>query len=448
MTNDLLALPEVELPLRAAGAGTLPTFLAQAATTHGPIFRSVVPAGRESGRTVVFMVGAEANRFVLHTHRDHFSHDQGWTPVIGSHVGQGLLNMDDPEHAVHRKLWNPAWTAPRMAAYLPAMERVVAERVATWLERGTVDLYEEARRITFDIAATVLAGLPPDAALDRVRDLFYLMFHSFDRRRESPRSFQLRKAQARQELDEIILPILASRRHDPEAAQHDVIGTLIAARDGDDYALSDSQVLAHLNILLVAGHETTTTLGTWLLHLLATMPEQRRRIRAELATLPGGAYAALSPSALQALPWLDCFVREAGRLYTPVLNLPRGVVRPFTFAGYDVPAGEAVRLALAAGHRLPHLFADPERFDPARFLPPREEDKRTPYALATFGGGSRVCIGVNFAQLEVKTLIAHVLRAFELEVLPDQRPIHAGFWVARVPFGIRVHVTPRRSGDD
>lgn len=438
----LQALPSVDLPLRAAGAGTLPTFLAQAATEHGPIFRSIVPAGREAGRTVIFMVGPEANRFVLHTHRTAFSHDLGWTPVIGSHVGRGLLNMDDPDHAVHRRLWNPAWTSARMAEYLPAMERIITERLATWRQRGEVDLYEEARRITFDIAATVLAGLPPGATLDRVRELFYIMFHSFNRRRESTRAFQVRKAQARQELDALILPLIAARRGQAPGTQPlDVIGTLIDARNQTGYALSDEEVLAHLNILLVAGHETTTTLGTWLLFLLATLPEQRARIRAEIATLPGGGAGPLPPSALQALPWLDSFVRETGRLYTPVLNLPRGVVREFTFDGYTIPAGTILRLALAAGHRLPRCFAAPEHFDPARFLPPREEDKRHPYALATFGGGSRVCIGVNFAQLEVKALIVHVLRNFELEVMPDQRPIHAGFWVARVPFGIRVRVS-------
>ena len=74
-------------------------------------------------------------------------------------------------------------------------------------------------------------------------------------------------------------------------------------------------------------------------------------------------------------------MREVGRLYSPVLNLPRGVVEPFEFQGHDVPAGTTVRLALAGGHRLPTVFEQPESFDPDRFATPREEDKRTPYGL-------------------------------------------------------------------
>ncbi|MDQ5852250.1 MAG: cytochrome P450, partial [Chloroflexota bacterium] len=274
MQHTLAHLPFVELPIRAAGSGTLPTFLAQAAVEHGPIFRSVVPAGREAGRDIVFMVGPEANRFVLHTHREHFSHDLGWTPVIGAHVGQGLLNMDDPAHACHRKLWNPAFMAGPLEAYLPAIRRIIVERTATWGEHGVVDLYEEARAITFDVAATVLGGLPTGAMLHRLRALFHELFHGYDRRRESANAFQQRRGRARQELDALLLPLIAARRQSPPEAQpRDVLGVLAHARDEQGELLTDEQVLAHINILLVAGHETTTTLGTWALYLLAIHPE-------------------------------------------------------------------------------------------------------------------------------------------------------------------------------
>ena len=78
------------------------------------------------------MVGPEANRFVLLSGREHFSHDLGWTPVIGETFGHGLLNMDPPEHTRHRALMNPAFTATFMAAYLPMMQRVIADRTAAW----------------------------------------------------------------------------------------------------------------------------------------------------------------------------------------------------------------------------------------------------------------------------------------------------------------------------
>ena len=79
-----------------------------------------------------------------------------------------------------------------------------------------------------------------------------------------------------------------------------------------------------------------------------------------------------------------------------------------------------------------------------RFAAPREEDKKAPYSLVTFGGGPRICIGVNFAQVEIKALAAHVLRRFDLDVLPGQeiRQIYAPT-IGAPTDGIRVRVTAR-----
>ena len=222
----------------------------------------------------------------------------------------------------------------------------------------------------------------------------------------------------------------------------DVVGMMARARDENGRALSDEQLLAHINILLVAGHETTTTLGAWMLYLLATMPEQRQRIVEELDRLLGNQVGPIPAEAVRSMRTLENFVKEVGRLYPPVLNVPRGVVSDFEFAGYRIPAGASIRLALGASHLLPRVFADPLRFDPDRFAPSREEDRRTPYGLVTFGGGPRICIGINFANIEVKVLAAHVLRHYDLEATTAPPP-HAGHWTAILPTGVWARVRER-----
>lgn len=422
-------------------SGALPDLFARAALENGPILKHVIEAGPFAGEQFIYMVGPEANQFVLHTHRDHFSHDLGWTPLIGESFGKGLLNMDDPEHARHRKMWNPAFTGAYMATYLPVMQRVIAARTASWLGQDSVDVYRESREITFDVAAAALAGFRTGAEVDRLRELFYILLHGFDPAHETWDEAVQRMLRARDELTGMLLALIAERRAAPEEERpSDVLGTIVRARDEQGRALSDEQILAHVNILLVAGHETTTTLSAWVLYLLATQPEQRAWVWEELAALPADADGALPMESLRAAKRLDVFIREAGRLYSPVINVPRGVVKEFEFAGYIIPAGMQVRLALAAGHRLPHVFENPGVFDPARFLPPREEDRRYPYALATFGGGSRVCIGINFAQIEVKALAAHVLRHYALEPVSDHQPTHAGHWTVEIPEGMWMRV--------
>jgi cytochrome P450 len=197
--------------------------------------------------------------------------------------------MDDPEHARHRRMWNPAFTSAYMATYLPILRQVIARRTATWPERGVVDLYEESREITFDVAAAALAGFRTGAEVDRLRELFYILIHGFDGATEDWDTFLARALQAREDLTRMLLALIAERRATNTSAQpRDVLDLIVHARDETGAALSDEQILGHLNILLVAGHETTTTLSTWVPYLLATMPEERARVARELAALPAG----------------------------------------------------------------------------------------------------------------------------------------------------------------
>jgi cytochrome P450 len=219
---------------------------------------------------------------------------------------------------------------------------------------------------------------------------------------------------------------------------------LVKAGDEQSVSFTDRELLGQLHILLVAGHETTTSMSAWLLYLLAAHPELLARIHAEMDEAVAATGGEVTLDAIKAMHQLGNAVDEAGRLRTPVGNVPRGVVKDFEFGGYHIPAGSRVLLSLAACHRLPDVFANPDTFDPDRFAPPREEDKQTPYALVTFGGGPRVCIGINFAQVEIKAMAAHILRHYTLAPTPDQQPLQAYYGpTAELPGGMRLRVMSR-----
>jgi cytochrome P450 len=433
----------VDIPADVWASDQLSPYLAGLAERHGPIFAFVPAGGPHRGERVVYLVGPDANRFVFLTGRDHFSHDLGWTPVVGETLGHGLLNMDPPEHTRHRALMNPAFTTTFMAAYLPLMQRIIAERSATWVQHSEIDLMVEAREITFDVAAAALVGMRTGPQVDWLRERFYTLL------RGGPaddsldwQQFIQRLLGVRDELQAKLLELIEARRASGNDVRTvDVLGMLVRARDDAGNSLRDDQLLAHVNILLVAGHETTTTLGAWVLYLLSRNPEYAARLDAELSGVLGD--EPLSSDALHRLPLLTTAIREAGRLHSPVLLLPRGVVSDCEFAGRTVEAGTNAFVAIAAGHRLASVFADPNRFDPDRFLPPREEDRRTPYALATFGGGPRICLGINFAQVEVMALTAHVRRHFVVRPVSDQPVAQWGGILPTLPDGIRVTVSPK-----
>jgi cytochrome P450 len=444
MTGTSSAPAVVEIPEAVWASDQLSPYLARLALQHGPIFSFIPEQGPHRGEPVVYLVGPDANRFVFLGGREHFSHDLGWTPVVGETLGHGLLNMDPPEHTRHRALMNPAFTTSFMAAYLPLMQRIIAERTASWIERPEVDLMVEAREITFDVAAAALVGMRTGLQVDWLRERFYTLLRGGPPNGSDDewQAFIERQMSVRDELSGKLVELIAERRAATNSKnKDDVLGMLVSARDDEGNSLSDTQLLAHVNILLVAGHETTTTLGAWVLYLLAQNPSYAERVDAELAGMLGD--RSLTSELLHKLPTTAAAIREAGRLQSPVLLLPRGVLTDFEFAGRFVEAGTQVFVAIAAGHRLPSVFQNPDRYDPDRFLPPREEDRRNPYALATFGGGPRICLGINFAQVEVMALVAHVRRHLSVHPISDEPIPQFGGILPTLPNGIRVRVTPR-----
>jgi cytochrome P450 len=403
---------------------------------HGPIFRT------SEVDDVVYLVGPEANRFVLSTNRQAFSHHKGWGWRFGvlQLFGNGLLTMDGDEHNQHRKMMNPAFVTSYMDRYLPIMNRIVRERTQEWAALGEVDVYDEARTITFNVAAEALAGLQPGDEVDRFRELYFQLLTlggvalDYD-------DYQQQLARLHNELHALLIPKIQERRARPT---DDVLGLLVQARDEQGHALSDEQLIAHTNILLVAGHETSTSLGAWLLYLLSRHPDYTQRVLQEQAAVLGDR---LDPTLadVRQMKMLDNALSEAERMYPPVPNGPRGVVEDFVFNGYHVPAGIYAFYSIAASHLIPSIFAEPERFDPDRFAPPREEDRKTPYALVGFGGGPRICIGINFAQVEIKVMASHILRRYRIEPTPGQQIVQAYGATGGPLNGIRMQVAERQA---
>jgi hypothetical protein len=138
---------------------------------------------------------------------------------------------------------------------------------------------------------------------------------------------------------------------------------------------------------------------------------------------------------------LDATLLEVERLHPPLPFSLRGVVRPFTFGGYDIRPGDLCAYSSYYTGRLAALFPEPLSFQPERFLGGR---RPPPYALVGFGGGWRACIGKRFAGLEMRLIIGHILRHFDLTILPDQ-PQEVFFNPAlQRTHGLQVHVQRRR----
>ena len=83
-----------------------------------------------------------------------------------------------------------------------------------------------------------------------------------------------------------------------------------------------------------------------------------------------------------------------------------------------IPKGGGVVIPIYSIHRDPTIWPHPEKYDPERFSP---EAKKSldPYQYLPFGSGPRNCVGMRFAQMELKLVLARILKKYKLEVAED-----------------------------
>ncbi|MBX3027316.1 cytochrome P450 [bacterium] len=384
---------------------------------HGPVFRT-----RLFGMNLVALLGPEANRQLLATHREHFSHALGYA-MVRKVLGDGLLFQDGAVHARNRTLMMPAFHQRAVQTYFETMHATAAAHLERWTRSGPASMYERFRQLTFEIMARLVLGLEGDLRLAELGALN-------DRLAKGSAAFLRvgwrwttygRGLRARDALRAYLREVIAARRVAPGS---DALGLLMAARDDAGAALGDEELLDQAVILMFAGHETTTSLLTSFLmslrdhpHVAAGLIEEQRRVVGD---------GPLRVDHLRDLTRLDAVFKEVERLRPPISLGQRGVVRDVEVAGYRLPPGTMVIYSSYVTHRLPQVYRDPERFDPDRFLPPREEHKATPYALIGFGGGPRLCIGLAFAQLEAKIVASLLLRRCRWQLAPGPTPLR---WV-------------------
>ena len=390
-------------------------FAQERAERYGPVWRTHL-----MGRPCVVLLGPEANRFMLGTHMHLFSSRAGWGRPITTLIGGGLSLIDGAEHRRHRRMIQPALHGPMLAHYFETMQQLTAEHATRWVRQGQLQLFDAFKHLSFEIAARLMLGARSDAETAR----FFAQFHVFTGGLFAPPAWRIpgspygKAWAARAQLRSTLQAVIAARRAaPPDQDRVDLLGLLLAARDEQGQGFSDAELIDELLVLLWAGHDTVTSLLTWTMLELLRHPEVYAPTLAEQQAVLGD--RPLELAQLKQLPQLDRVLREAERLHPPAPGGFRGVVEDFEYGGFRVPAGWTVMYSIVYTHHMPELWHDDMRFDPDRFAAPRSEG-RTPFGLIGFGAGPRVCVGLPFAQMQMRIVVSHLLRHLRLALVPGQ----------------------------
>jgi cytochrome P450 len=209
---------------------------------------------------------------------------------------------------------------------------------------------------------------------------------------------------------------------------------LLSVRDEETgQGMNDQQVRDEVMTLLIAGYETVSTALVWTWYLLSQYPEVEHRLHSELDIVLGGHQPTVEY--LADLSYTRMVIEEALRLYPPAWIFGRKAIADDEIGGYSIPANSIIVLSPYITHRHPAFWENPEVFDPERFLPKRSAD-RPHFAYFPFGGGPRMCIGNNFALMEMQLILATVVQRYKLRLVPGHPAKPEAFLSLRPRYGL------------
>jgi cytochrome P450 len=385
--------------------------LQQREQVHGQVWQTKFGNSR-----LITLLGPDALELVLKNRDGAFSNAEGWAFYI-NHVFPGaIMGMDGDEHRYQRRIMQVAFRKSALRAYIEQMAPAIEHGIGQWVppakRSNTEKFFPLVKQLTLDLAASVFMGVElgkTSQALNRAFVDTVAASLAFIRL-PIPGLKMWHGLRGRELLVERFRALLPTKR-----ATHtsDFFSEFCHARSEDGEEFTDQEIVDHMIFLMMAAHDTTTSTLTSMMYLLARHPEWQTRLRDEAVALGKRALEYDDLERLETLTWV---IRETLRLYPPLAAMPRMCKKDTEFQGYVIPANTMVGIYPIHVHHMPSLWTNPNAFDPERFAPGRQEDKKHGFAWVPFGGGAHMCIGQHFAMLQVKSIMHQLLLSYRWTV--------------------------------
>jgi cytochrome P450 len=366
-------------------------------------------------------------------------------------LGDGLLTSEGDFHRQQRRLVQPSFHRQHIEQYAATMVQYMQEQIDEW-QRGeagqVVDIASTMQLVTLRIIIKTLFNVDSrPQAIKLGKDFTNVISHSPRRllgegrivsRLFDPSGKRVQQAiESRDALDSFVYDLIQQRRAEG-GDQGDILSMLLASQD-EGQSMTDKQIRDQVMTFMAAGHETAQNSLSWALYLLSQHPPVYEKLLAELHTVLAG--RAPTVKDLAQLPYLEWVVNEAWRVYPPAWRQGRIAIEPVEIDGYHFPTGTIFMVSQWVTHNIPEIWGDPEQFRPERWDP--AQGKKPPHgAYFPFGLGPRICIGMPFAQMEVRLLLATLLQQYVPQLVPGHPVEPLPRVTIRPKYGMRMTLQP------
>ncbi|MBW4565106.1 MAG: cytochrome P450 [Mojavia pulchra JT2-VF2] len=403
-------------------------FMTDCAKRYGDIFTL------QLNPPIVFVSNPQALQQILTSDTKEFEAPNDWNTVFEPMLGKNsVITVSGEVHRRQRQLLMPPFHGDRMRTYGQVINDVTEQVISQWQIGKPFCVRSAMQIITMRVIMQAVFGLYDGPRAQELEELLAAMLNETSplrvvelyfpalRQDFGPRSSWGRFLRRKQRVHQLLNEEIQERRDNPDSSRTDILSLLMAARDEAGEAMTDAELRDELMTLLTAGHETTATALTWALYWIHKLPSVQQTLLQELDSLGNNP----DPTSVFKLPYLNAVYCETLRIYpVGMLTFPRVVRTPVSLCGYELESGTVVLGSIYLTHQREDLYPEHQQFKPERFL----ERQFSPYEFLPFGGGARRCIGMAFAQFEMKVVLAKILSTWELALVDhgDVRPQRRG----------------------
>ena len=388
--------------------------------TYGNIFSLSVPFTK-----VVVASNPEYARYVLQDNSKNYTKSLAYD-MLKPLLGLGLLTSEGDFWKKQRRLIQPAFHKRKLDEWTEMMiERSenTANKIRVHADRGEAfDVLPEMTALTLDVISKAIFSTGVEDKAKIVGDQITLLNeYTIEKLHKPfrfpdfvPTPFNLRQKKSMGILDDIIYEIINKRRAE-KVSKDDLLSMLIDVKDEETgEGMSNQQLRDEVMTIFLAGNETSSNALTWTLYLLSQNPEAEQKMIAEIDE-KFNAGVELNFKTVSEFQYVKQVIEESMRVHPPVWMVGRRNIEEDEIAGYKIEKLTNVLIPIIYLHHTERFWEEPDKFKPERFAPEiRNNIDR--FVYFPFGGGPRVCIGNNFAMLEMQVILITLYRQFKFKV--------------------------------
>ncbi|WP_438961493.1 cytochrome P450 [Nonlabens sp.] len=386
------------------------------------------------GLMIHFTCDEKITQHILQKNQKNFHKSSLQTDDLGKYIGHGLLTENGEKWRANRKLIQPAFYKKSINNFMETMDVVIQEELNRIQLGAITDVYTIFNDLAFKVVARSLFDFADIDDLDnKISRLQYITEHAqkmlikelripwmkwyFDREWLSGRN-SVPHALALVDEARGILRTIINNRRESDKEPGDLLDMLLHSTYEDGTHMEDDQLVDEILVLFIAGHETTANALSFAAQLMAHHPGAIEKVKNEINHVKEDTLM----RELMESPYLKQCVEETLRLYPPAYVTDRVALEADQCAHLKIEKDSIWLVSFYEMHRRKDLWESPEQFIPERFTPEKAKKYRDFYF--PFGAGPRMCVGNNFAMMEMMLVIRRMLEQFEIKTVQGHIDYH------------------------